>query len=145
MADFAGVRLLVFRVGHVRCAAEAAAVREIMSPQPVTRVPGAPEQVPGVINVRGSLVTLVDARQCLLGSSAHNGEGPLVLVDFGSRTVALVVDEVIDLISVPRDALAERAELPGVEARFVRAVGRQAQQSFALLDTDALFEPILPS
>ncbi len=53
--------------------------------------------------------------------------------------------KVVDLISTSDDTLAERDELPGIEAVFVRAVGQYDGQSFAMLDTDALLNPILPS
>ncbi len=49
----------------------------------------------------------------------------------------------IDLISVAEGMLAERDGLPGIEAEFVSAVGRQGGESFALLDTEALLSPIL--
>ena len=111
---------------------------------PATRVPGAPEQVAGIVNVRGRIVTLVDARKCL-GQAPRDGEGWLMLLELGTRIVGLVVDEVVDLISASDDTLAERDELPGIEAVFVRAVGQHDGQSFAMLDTDALLNPILPS
>ena len=110
---------------------------------PATRIPGAPEQVAGVINVRSRIVTLVDARKCL--AQTQDGEGLLMLLELGTRIVGLVVDEVVDLISASDDTLAERDELPGIEAVFVRAVGQHDGQSFAMLDTDALLNPILPS
>ena len=142
MANLVGTRLLVFRVGEVQCAVEASAVREILPVQPATRVPGAPEQVVGLINVRGRIITLVDAHKCL-GQPLQDTEGSLVLLELGSRTVGLIVDEVIDLISVGEGMLAERDGLPGIEAEFVRAVGQQGGESFALLDTEALLSPIL--
>ncbi|MCH6547115.1 MAG: chemotaxis protein CheW [Gemmatimonadetes bacterium] len=144
MADLVGARLLVFRVGTVQCAVDASVVQEITSMLPATRIPGAPEQVAGVVNVRGRIVTLVDARKCL-GQASQDGEGLLMLLELGTRIVGLVVDEVIDLISASDDTLAERDELPGIEAVFVRAVGQYDGQSFAMLDTDALLNPILPS
>ncbi len=110
---------------------------------PATRIPGAAEQVAGIVNVRGRIVTLVDARKCL-GQAQHD-EGWLMLLELGTRIVGLVVDEVVDLISASDDTLAERDELPGIEAVFVRAVGQHDGQSFAMLDIDALLNPILPS
>lgn len=144
MADFSGVRLLVFRVADLACAAVAATVREILTAHTVTRVPGAPDAVAGVINVRGTLVTLVDGRRAL-GHAATAGRGPIVLLDVGARTVGFVVDEVIDLIAVPAAELADRHELPGLDPAVVRGVGRRAGLSFVLLDFDALLGPMFPS
>ncbi len=144
MADFSGVRLLVFRVADLACAAEAATVREILSTQSATRVPGAPDAVAGLINVRGALVTLVDGRRALGHEAASDG-GSILLLDVGPRTVGLVVDEVIDLLAVPSADLADRSALPGVDPAVVRAVGRRADLSFVLLDFDALLGPMFPS
>ena len=142
MADLAGVRLVVFRVGDLTCAAEAATVREVLAALPATRIPGASSIVTGLINVRGRLATLVDGRRAL-GLAPGSGDGPIILLDVGEKTAGLAVDAVVDLVSVAADDLVEREELPGVDPRLVRAVGRRADTTFVLLDTDALLTPIL--
>ena len=143
MADFAGVRFLLFRVADVVCAAEVRAVREIVPAQPATRIPGAPESVIGLVNVRGTLITLVDGRRAI-GLPAANGHQSIVLIDVGPKVVGLAVDEVVDMISASAEAFAERAQLPGIESRYVRAVGRHDEVPFVVLDTDALFSPVVP-
>ncbi len=144
MSELTSARVLVFRVGGVRCAIHAQAVREIMAMQPATRVPGAAEEVSGVINMRGTVVTVVDLRLCL-DQPAGESDGSLVMIYVHGRTVGLVVDEVLDLGTLPEGALAAREGLPGIEARFVQAVGRHDGRLFALLDTEMLLHEILPS
>jgi purine-binding chemotaxis protein CheW len=141
MRDFSG-RLVLFRVGDLVCAAVATTVREILPPQRATRIPGAPSAVQGLINVRGELVTLIDGAR-LLGRDAVNGDGSVVLVGWGDQTVALAVDEVLDLVSVAAGELAPRDELPGLDPAVVRAVGRHGDRSFIVLDLDALFGPLM--
>src|SRR5256885_7679216 len=58
MSDAGVVRLLVFRVGGLLCAAEAERVREILPRLATTRIPGAPPAVAGLVNVPGTLVTV---------------------------------------------------------------------------------------
>lgn len=144
MADFSGVRVLVFRVGGLTCGAHAEAVREILPVQPATRVPGAPDAVAGLVNVRGTLVTVVDGRRAF-GHPPAAENGSIVLLDVAARTVGLVVDEVVDLVTVPEADLADREGLPGVDPRIVRAIGRRERESFVLLDLDALLGPIFGS
>src|SRR4051812_49577999 len=67
-------RLLVFRVGTLTCAAEVDQVREILPRLPTTRIPGAPPVVAGLVNVRGTLVTVV-GRWGALGESAPSSPG----------------------------------------------------------------------
>jgi hypothetical protein len=57
----------------------------------------------------------------------------------------LVVDEVQDLVVLGRGMWAAREELPGVDPRWVRAVGRSPQATFVLLDLGTLLEPLFPA
>jgi len=156
MNDVGVVRLLLFRVGNLVCAAEAERVREILPRLEATRIPGAPPVVAGVINVRGTLVTVVEGWRALRlperppsGPPASEGaeDGPTVLLEVGGgrKVLGFTVDEVVDLLSVSAEALDRRQALPGIDPTLVRAVGRRAGQLFVVLDTDALLTPILSS
>lgn len=131
----------MFRVGELTCAVELRSVREVLPVQPATRVPGAPPAVAGVVNVRGSLVLLLDGRRAL-GYPAGEG-GSMVLLEAADRVVGVVVDEVLDLVTVGDGEWAERGALPGVDPRVVRAVGRSNGVAFVLLDLNALLAPLL--
>src|SRR5216110_2141550 len=63
--NLVSARLLVFRVGTLACAAEVDQVREILPRLPTTRIPGAPPVVAGLVNVRGTLVTVVEGWRAL--------------------------------------------------------------------------------
>jgi purine-binding chemotaxis protein CheW len=142
MADLSALRLLLFRIADLVCATEVTTVREILERQPATRIPGAAPAVEGLINVRGELLTLVDGTR-LLGRAGSGTIGATLLIGVGRHTVGMIVDRVLDLITVPREALSAREELPGVDPRLVRAVGRREGEAFLLLDLDALLDPIL--
>jgi len=153
MTDAAVVRLLVFRVGNLVCAAEADAVREILPRLSTTRIPGAPAVVAGLVNVRGTLVTVVEGWKALGqpapadggegGGGAGKGTTVLLQVGAARKTIGFTVDEVIDMLAVSEDTLERREALPGVDPRLVRAVGRRSGLPFVVLDTDALLGPVL--
>ncbi len=150
MSEAAAVRLLVFRVGNLACAAEAEAVREILPRLQTTRIPGAPPVVAGLVNVRGTLVTVVEGWRALgqpEPTGAPNGTTVLLEVGRGAgrKLVGFTVDEVVDFLAVDGETLEHRQALAGVDPTLVRAVGRRAGQLFVLLDTDALLTPILSS
>ena len=151
MAESQVVRLLVFRVGRLACAAAADVVREILPRLPTTRIPGAPVVVAGLANVRGSLVTIVEGWRALELAAPAGGEAAatIVLLEVGAagarKTIGFTVDEVLDLLAVREDELEQRQALPGLDPRLVRAVGRRAGQAFVVLDTDALLAPIVTS
>jgi len=156
MNDAGVVRLLLFRVGNLVCAAEAERVREILPRLETTRIPGAPPVVAGVINVRGTLVTVVEGWRALrqpeplppspaASDGAQGGTTVLLEVGGGRKVLGFTVDEVVDLLSVSAETLDRRQALPGLDPTLVRAVGRRAGQLFVVLDTDALLTPILSS
>jgi len=155
MSEATLVRLLVFRVGNLVCAAEVDAVREILPRLPTTRIPGAPPVVAGLANVRGTLVTVVEGWRAL-GQAAPppsppppdggaGGVGSTVLLEVGGarKLLGFTVDEVIDMLAVSETTLEERTGLAGVDPTLVRAVGRRDGQLFVVLDVTALLGPVL--
>ena len=149
MGDAQVVRLLVFRVGNLTCAAAAEVVREILPRLNTTRIPGAPPVVAGLVNVRGTLVTVVEGWKALgqPEPAARTEGGTTVLLQIaaggGQKTIGFNVDEVVDMLAVDGEALEPRQALPGLDPKLVRAVGRRREQLFVVLDTDALLGPVL--
>lgn len=138
-------RLLLFRSAGQTFAVDADAAREILPVQPATRIPGAARAVRGLVNVRGLLVTLVDAAPAIgLAGELAPGAGAVLLLDHRGHRVGLVVDEVLDLVVVDGAELDARGALPGVRPDLVRAVGTAAGRPFVQLETSALLEPLLP-
>jgi chemotaxis signal transduction protein len=168
-------RLLVFRVGTLACAAEVDQVREILPRLPTTRIPGAPPVVAGLVNIRGTLVTVVEGWRALgqgappappgpsAGSPTPTAEvatpGSTIILEVaqgdgqngggGKKLIGFTVDEVTDMLTAGdgsgETALEDRKDLPGVDPTLVRAVGRRNGEVFIVLDVAALLGPILTS
>jgi len=108
-------RVLVFSLGdHVHCAG-LGAVREIIPLKPVTPLPGAPRQVLGLINLRGKIVTVLDATMSEYGVPSSAPTASVLLVQRGTRVAGVVVDEVHDIgilnKDVPLEALLDLSAL----------------------------------
>jgi purine-binding chemotaxis protein CheW len=143
MADSPTLHAVVFRVGDLICAAPAGIVREILPSLPATRIPNVADSVAGLVNVRGALLTVVDAHE-LLGRARRPGdEGAIVVVATGERLCGLLVGEVRDFLELPASDVAGRDRLPGVDPRVVRAVARHGADHVVILDLDALLEPVI--
>ena len=155
-------RLLVFRVGTLTCAAEVDHVREILPRLPTTRIPGAPPVVAGLVNVRGTLVTVVEGWRALAPTETSqpalpDGAGSTLILEVapangvrdgnGKKLIGFTVDEVIDMVAVGDTTLEDRGGLPGVDPTLVRAVGRRNRGDdkdlFIVLDVAALLGPVL--
>jgi purine-binding chemotaxis protein CheW len=143
MGDPARVRLLLFRLGPYLSAAPAVVVREILPAGRPTRIPGADRAVAGLLNVRGTLLTVVDGRRAA-GIAETGGDAESVLVlERENRAWGLTVDEVLDLVEVAVEDLEAGPAPAGMDPRLVRSVGRHAGRSFTVLDTDRLLAPAL--
>jgi purine-binding chemotaxis protein CheW len=158
----ATARLLVFRVGTLACAADVDQVREILPRLPTTRIPGAPPVVAGLVNVRGTLVTVVEGWRALglpplspppspdagtIGSTIilEVGQGGEAGNGAARKLIGFTVDEVMDMLASGATTLEDRTGLPGVDPTLVRAVGRRNGELFIVLDVAALLGPVLPS
>jgi purine-binding chemotaxis protein CheW len=143
MANSPALHAVIFRIGEVVCAAPAGIVREILPRLPATRIPGVSESVEGLVNVRGSLLTVLDGHLLLQQERRSSDEGAIVVLEVRGRSYGLGVGQVLDFLEVPAGSVVERRELPGVDPRLVKAVGLRGDQHFILLDVDAVFAPII--
>jgi purine-binding chemotaxis protein CheW len=143
MANSPTLHAVIFRIGALICAAPAGIVREILPRLPATRIPGVAQAVEGLVNVRGTLLTVLDGHVLLQQPREAADEGAIVVVEVGGRRYGLGVGQVVDFLEVPERSVAPRTDLPGIDPRLVLAVGIRDGQHFILLDIDALFAPII--
>ncbi len=102
-ADDALVQLCTFRIGGEDYAVDIMRVREIIHPLPITPVPRAPASVEGVVRLRGEVIPVLDVRKRLgLPASAPTRRTRFLVVDVARRRIGLVVDEVCEVIRIPR-------------------------------------------
>jgi purine-binding chemotaxis protein CheW len=100
-------RLLVFELagGHYACDMDS--FREILPTPPMTRLPGAPESVCGLINLRGTIVTVLDGGLVLGRPAFRRAEGLVLIVESNERWIGMGVDDVRDIKDVPLDSFAQ--------------------------------------
>ncbi|NGQ91804.1 chemotaxis protein CheW [Rhodobacter sp. HX-7-19] len=85
-------------------------LREILDPLPVTRVPGAGALVPGVVNVRGSVVPLADLKQALcIPDEGQDDRSRVLVLDVmlggEAATVAIAADAVHEVATIDAGAI----------------------------------------
>src|SRR5664280_3036381 len=91
-------QVVIFRLGTGSYAVDIAAVREIIRPQPITVVPQAPPFVVGVINLRSSIVPVLDLRsRCGLPAAEQTKDSRVVVVQVNDQSVGLQVDAVSEV------------------------------------------------
>jgi purine-binding chemotaxis protein CheW len=145
MANSPTLHAVIFRIGALNCAAPAGIVREILPRLEATRIPGVGGAIEGLVNVRGTLLTVLDGHVLLQQPRREDDEGAIVVLEVSGRRYGLGVGQVIDFLEVPAHSVAERSDLPGVDPRLVKAVGIRDGRHFIVLDIDALVTPIIGS
>ena len=135
--DDAGGQLLLFDLAGRVYACEVAPVREIVTYRRATRLPGAPPHVLGLINLRGSIVTVLDLGRRLGVTETLREHGSVILVESGQKCVGLAVDSVRD-VHLAGDAQFEAPLASMPEGAAVRGVGQVAGLVVILLDVEAI-------
>ncbi len=96
------VQLCAFEVGGEEYAIDLRRLREILQPLPITPVPHAPEFIEGVMNVRGEVIPVVDARRRLGKAVQGGGRCKVLVVKVAGRVFGLIVDAVREVVRLPR-------------------------------------------
>jgi purine-binding chemotaxis protein CheW len=134
-------RTLLFRAGDRTFGCGIDAVREIVPQRRATRLPGAPASVQGLINLRGTIVTVLDLALWLGAERAAAADGSIVLIEHGSRTAGVAVDEVLDIQTVALEDVSET--VGGDRNGAVRGMGRLRDTVVILLDITCLVRQAL--
>jgi purine-binding chemotaxis protein CheW len=104
------VTVVTMALGMQTLAVPAELLREILDPLPVTRVPGAGPYVPGVVNVRGSVVPLADLKQALsIPDEGADERRRILVLDVAiggeTTTVAIAADAVHEVSTVETSSI----------------------------------------
>lgn len=105
-------RVLVVRVGDAEYGIPVQQVRGVVRGERVTRVPGSPPMLRGIINVRGAVVTVLEL-SILLGTERAVTSTSVVLIENGTRLIGLAVDVVRDVRAQDSAGIANSAETLG--------------------------------
>lgn len=141
--DEPSVKLVLIRMADEDFAIPGEQVREVLAADtPVFFVPGMPDSMQGVINLRGdieSVILLHSLLQLDPGNCQHHGT-LLITQGAGMRT-AIRADELIDVCDVPQSAMEPPPEhLPEHLRPYVSAVLRRNERMLAVLDLNSLFK-----
>jgi purine-binding chemotaxis protein CheW len=110
-------RLVTFSLDGRKFALHASAVRRIVRVVEVTALPKAPDIVAGIINLQGTLIPVFDIRMRFrLPPREVSLADQMIIATAATRTVALMVDSVDDVIEIPEERIVAAEQiLPELE------------------------------
>lgn len=135
-------RLLVFEVAGSAFACEMESFREIVPTQAMTRLPGAPNTVCGLINLRGTIVTIIDGGIALGKPAYARTQGLILVLDYLERWIGIGVDDVRDIQDVPINQFSAADVAETFHAGITGAVEIEGQRVL-VLDIKTVVEQVI--
>jgi len=106
------INVLTFRIGDEHYAANVLDIHEVVQATgDIVPVPGAPERVLGVMNLRGNVITVLDLRQVVGLPPEKDQARPIIVGHIDSHTVGLMVDEVATVTEIDPNHIEPPPEL----------------------------------
>ncbi|MBW3097579.1 chemotaxis protein CheW [Pseudohoeflea coraliihabitans] len=135
------LEIISFHLGGQIFCVNIMAVREIRGWAPSTALPHTPSHVLGVINLRGSVIPVIDmAARLGLPAIEPTERSAIIVTNIAGKLVGLLVENVSDMITVENAQLQPAPKvMPEAERALTRAIIPVEDQMICYLDLDALF------
>jgi purine-binding chemotaxis protein CheW len=133
-------QLVIFNLDGGAYGVDISVVREIIHVQDITRVPGTPLSIEGVINLRGSVIPVVDLRKCfLLNAIQRDKNMRIVVINCRNQDVGVVVDSVAEVLRVPVDSIETPSNvITGGNLEYLLGIVKMTNRLVILLDMDQI-------
>lgn len=146
-ADAASSQYLTFSLANEEYGVDILRVQEIKGWTPVTQIPNAPCFLKGVLNLRGTIVPIVDLRMRFNLKEIEYTPTTVVIVlslltEGRERTFGIVVDAVSDVLNIATADIRPKPDFGTVvDADFINGLATVDEQMVMLLDIDRLLRP----
>ena len=140
------IKLVCFRLGSDTYALDIMRIREIVKLQKLSGLPEAPAFVEGVINLRGSIIPVVDLRKRFGFSDINSsGESRLLITVVAHQLVGLIVDAVTEVVTIPiRDLRPPPSVVKVAGYRYLIGVCLVRDVMVMLVNLDKVFGGSVP-
>ncbi len=132
-------QLVVFDLNTEAYGVDIGAVREIIRLQDITKVPGTPDFVEGVINLRGKVTPVVDLRKKLnITVAEQNAENRIVVMDIAGQDIGMVVDAVTEVLRISASAVEPPSQVitNTTDHDYLMGIAKLDEKLIILLDLD---------
>ncbi len=143
MAETTNLQLCSFQLADATFGLDTMLVQEIIKVPDITKVYLAPEDITGIINLRGKIVTIIDlAIKLELPTEVEMANRRIIIVESQDEPFGLVVDKINDVIHIDGDELdSAPSNVRVAQSRFISGVFRDNEQLIAILNLDEIINP----
>lgn len=129
-------QFLTFTLGEEEYGIDILKVQEIKGYSTITRIPRAPSYIKGVMNLRGTIVPIIDLRSKFgLEPTNYDQFTVIIVVVVQGRAMGLIVDTVSDVLNIPAGDIQPTPEFSGsLDTDFISGMGKSGDKLIILLD-----------
>lgn len=135
--------MVVFKLDEEEYGVDILQVKEIIKLLDITRVPKAPWFVEGVINLRGSVIPVINLRKRFNINHLNSGgkDCRIIVVMIEDITVGVIVDSVNEVLRLNGIDIEPPPEMTGnIESSYLKGIGKIAERLITLLDLEQLIK-----
>ncbi len=135
------MQLVSFKLSDETYGIEITKIREIILVGEITRVPETPHYIKGLINLRSSVIPVIDLRARFgLPESNLTQDSRIMVLNVGQRTIGIVVESVSEVLRVSEDQISPAPPtVASLGNEYMTGLVRLDEQLLILLDVDKLF------
>lgn len=135
------MQLVSFKLGSETYGIEITKIREIILVGEITHVPETPHYIKGLINLRSSVIPVIDLRARFgLSENDLTQDSRIMVLNVGRRTIGIVVDSVSEVLRVSEDQISPAPPtVASLGNEYMTGLVRLDEQLLILLDVDKLF------
>ncbi|MCK6206222.1 MULTISPECIES: chemotaxis protein CheW [Bacillaceae] len=136
------LKLIIFQLKDKEYAIQVNQVRSIEKVQHITRVPGTPEFVNGVINLRGVVTPVIDLRSRFgLQPESYSDNTRVIIAGINDLEVGLIVDGANDVIDVNPEIIEPPPSVVGsIDIEYISGVIKVEKRLLILIDLEKILE-----
>lgn len=132
-------KFLTFSLGEEFYGIDIMYVTEIVGIQPITEVPELPEFVKGIINLRGKIIPVMDARVKFKKEARdYNDRTCIIVVDVLELSIGIIVDAVSEVLNIGEDNIVPPPNLTTSGSKYIKSVGKTDEHVTLILDCEKL-------
>lgn len=134
-------QLVGFMIEEEEYAIPILSIQEIIKPIEYTRVPGVPDYVLGVFNMRGNVIPLIDlAKRFGLGSSKQTANTRYIVLKGEEGNIGFVIDKLTEAIKIEESKIDAPPETLLKEKGMIDGIGKQDNNILTILKVEALMK-----
>jgi len=131
---------MLFMINNQKYALSSKYITEIIEILPITKVPFLPDYMKGIINLRSTIIPVMDARMRFgMNPIEYNERTCIIIIENDINKIGLIVDAVNEVLTIPSEQIMEStSDKEDIKNSFVNGISQINKEIQLILDCDSL-------